>query len=211
MAVVSRTSRTRAPHLGPGRRRPQILDAALAIASRDGISAVTMAAVASALDVTRPVVYAAYPSRSEILGALIAREETYLGEALSSILRDRRVNATESVFVEGFQSLLEAVDARPESWQLLYGNPDAEVTDLFGRGRTFVLARCCDLLRPTLAAWETQDADRKLPALVEFWVSAGEGAVRTLLASQEAGDGAWTPYDLGAFVGASVYRGLRGA
>ncbi|MCF8571626.1 TetR/AcrR family transcriptional regulator [Gordonia sp. HY002] len=211
MTVDRRTSRARAPHLGPGRRRPQILDAALEIASRDGISSVTMAAVASALDVTRPVVYAAYSGRSEILRALIEREEHYLGESLSSILRNRRVDATESVFVEGFQSLLEAVDARPQSWRLLYGNPDAEVTDLFGRGRAIVLARCCDLLRPTLDAWGTEDAVRKLPALVEFWVSSGEGAVRTLLESREAGDERWTPHDLGAFVGAAVYRGLRDA
>ncbi|GAA4671247.1 hypothetical protein GCM10023197_28250 [Gordonia humi] len=203
--------RSRAAHLGPGRRRPQILDAALAIANENGVSAITMASVASALDVSRPVVYSAYPSRGEILTALIQREENYFGESLSSVLRDRSVNATEHVFVEGFQSLLEAVDARPEAWRLLYGSTDPEASELVGRGRAFVVERCSELLRPTLRAWGTDDADRKLAALVEFWVSSGEGAVRTLLASRASSDGVWTPYDLGAFVGSAVYRGLRQA
>jgi hypothetical protein len=62
-------------------------------------------------------------------------------------------------------------------------------------------------LRPTLRAWGTEDAERKLPVLVELWVSAGEGAVRTLL----SGACDWTAHDLGAFVGAAVYRALRKA
>lgn len=211
MSVDHHASRRRAAHLGPDRRRPQVLDAALDIASHEGVSAVTIAAIASALDVTRPVVYSAFPSRSAILSALIVREEHYLGQALSTILRDRRVDATEAVFVDGFRALLEAVDARPQSWMLLYGNPDTEVSDLFGRGRAFVLARCSELLRPTLDAWGTDDADLKLPALVEFWVSSGEGAVRTLLSEDLDAGPRWAPRDLGSFVGSAVYRGLRDA
>lgn len=119
-----RTSKKRrAPHIGPERRRPQILDAALEIAADSGVSAVTMVAIAEHLQVTRPVIYACYQSRTEILAALIAREELYFGEALSGILRDRRVDATASVFVDGFQSLLRAVQARPRAWRLLYGSP----------------------------------------------------------------------------------------
>ncbi|WP_442905163.1 TetR/AcrR family transcriptional regulator [Gordonia sp. MMO-8] len=202
-------SRNRAEHLGPDRRRPQILDAALQIANEDGISSVTIASIASSLDVTRPVVYACFSSRSEILAALIDREERYLGEALPGILRARAVDATEAVFIEGFQALLAAVAARPQAWRLLYGNPDAEVTELFGRGRAIVVERCRQLLAPTLDAWGTDDAERKLSALVEFWVSSGEGAVRTLLGSDS--DHSMTPHDLGAFIGAAVYRGMRSA
>ncbi len=204
-----RSARSRAEHLGPERRRPQILDAALRIANDDGISSVTIASIASSLDVTRPVVYACFSSRSEILSALIDREEQYLASALPGILRAREVDATESVFVEGFQALLTAVAARPQAWRLLYGNPDTEVTELFGRGRAIVVARCQQLLAPTLNAWGTVDAEQKLPALVDFWVSSGEGAVRTLLSSE--GDHAMTPESLGALIGAAVYRGMRSA
>lgn len=199
--------RQRAQHLGPQRRRPQVLDTALAIAVEHGIAAVTMAAIAERMRVTRPVVYACFADRVELIEALIEREENYLLDGVREVLPERTVNADETVFVEGFRALLEKAAARPDAWRLMYGNPDPAVADSFGRGRGAAIERCTRLLRPTLHAWGTEDADRKLPVLVELWVSAGEGAVRTLL----AGEGDWTPHDLGAFVGAAVYRALRHA
>ena len=50
--------RVRAAHLGPERRRPQVLDAALKIAVERGSHAVSMEAVAQSMGVTKPVVYA---------------------------------------------------------------------------------------------------------------------------------------------------------
>ena len=199
--------RQRAQHLGPERRRPQVLDTALAIAVEHGIAAVTMAAVAERMNVTRPVVYACFPDRVELIEALIEREESFLVGGLLEVLPHRDVDAGETVFIDGFRALLEQAADRPDAWRLLYGNPDPAVADSFGRGRKLAVERCTTLLRPTLRAWGTEDAERKLPALVELWVSAGEGAVRTLL----AGEGDWDPQSLGAFVGAAVYRALRHA
>ncbi len=199
--------RQRAQHLGPERRRPQVLDTALEIAVESGIAAVTIAAVADRMKVTRPVVYACFADRVELIEALMRREEDYLLRGILDVLPRRRVEADEAVFVEGFRALLHVVANRPESWRLLYGNPDPAVADSFGRGRQLAVERCTRRLRPTLRAWDTADADRKLPALVELWVSAGEGAVRTLL----SGEGEWTPDTLGEFVGAAVYRALRHA
>ncbi|GAA5101791.1 TetR/AcrR family transcriptional regulator [Nocardia iowensis] len=199
--------RQRAPHLGPERRRPQVLDTALAIAVEHGIAAITMAAVAERMNVTRPVVYACFADRVELIEALIQREESYLIDGLLEVIQRRNVDADETVFIEGFRALLEKAAVRPDAWRLLYGNPDPAVADSFGRGRALAVERCTILLRPTLRAWGTEDADRKLPVLVEQWVSAGEGAVRTLLADT----GEWTPQELGAFVGAAVFRALRHA
>ncbi|RJO76683.1 TetR/AcrR family transcriptional regulator [Nocardia panacis] len=199
--------RARARHLGPGRRRPQVLDAALEIAVAEGIAAVTMAAVAERMQVTRPVVYACFADRVELLGALLEREEKYLIDGLREVLPARDVDADEAVFVAGFRALLVKSAARPAAWRLLYGNPDPAVANSFGRGRALAVERCRQLLRPTLRAWGIEDADRKLPALVELWVSAGEGAVRTLLTGEQD----WTPEALGAFVGSAVYRALRHA
>ncbi|MEV5648377.1 TetR family transcriptional regulator [Nocardia sp. NPDC052254] len=198
--------RQRAQHLGPERRRPQVLDAALRIAVDDGVAAVTIAAIADRLEVTRPVVYACYADRVELINALIQREESYLLSGIVDTLPRRRVEADEEVFVDGFRALLETVTKRPDTWKLLYGNPDPAVASSFGRGRRFAVERCTRRLRPTLEAWGIADAEHKLPALVELWVSAGEGAVRTLMASEN-----WNPQDLGAFVGAAVYRALRSA
>jgi len=199
--------RQRAQHLGPERRRPQVLDIALQIAVEHGIAAVTIAAVSERMNVTRPVIYACYADRVELIDALIQREEGYLLAGILGVLPRRRVEADEEVFVEGFRALLETIVARPATWRLLYGNPDPAVAKSFGRGRRVAVDRCRRRLRPTLLAWGTNEADRKLPALVELWVSAGEGAARTLLSHP----GEWTPQDLGAFVGAAVYRALRSA
>lgn len=199
--------RQRAQHLGPERRRPQVLDTALAIAVEHGVAAVTMAAIAERMNVTRPVVYACFPDRVELIEALIQREESFLVGGVLEVLPPRDVDADETVFVDGFRALLEKAAERPDAWRLLYGNPDPAVADSFGRGRRLAIERCTTLLRPTLRAWGTEDAERKLPALIELWVSAGEGAVRTLL----AGEGGWDPQNLGAFVGAAVYRALRHA
>ncbi|MFI6364670.1 TetR/AcrR family transcriptional regulator [Nocardia sp. NPDC050630] len=199
--------RQRAQHLGPERRRPQVLDTALAIAVEHGVAAVTMAAIAERMNVTRPVVYACFPDRVELIEALIQREESFLVGGVLEVLPPRAVDAGETVFVDGFRALLEKAAERPDAWRLLYGNPDPAVADSFGRGRRLAIERCTTLLRPTLRAWGTEDAERKLPVLVELWVSAGEGAVRTLLADE----GGWDAQSLGAFVGAAVYRALRHA
>ncbi len=199
--------RQRAQHLGPERRRPQVLDTALAIAVEHGIAAVTMAAIAERMNVTRPVVYACFADRVELIEALIQREEGYLVSGVLEVVTPRDVDADETVFVEGFRALLAKAASRPDAWRLVYGNPDPAVASSFGRGRALVVERCAKLLRPTLRAWGTADAERKLPVLVEQWVSAGEAAVRALLADKDG----WTPADLGAFVGAAVYRALRNA
>lgn len=86
------TVRERAAHLGPERRRPQVLDAALAIAVSDGIAAVTIGAVAQRLKVTRPVVYSCFPDRVELLRALLERELALLVQGRS--MRCRTVART---------------------------------------------------------------------------------------------------------------------
>ncbi len=145
--------RQRAQHLGPERRRPQVLDTALRIAVEDGIAAVTVAAVAERMSVTRPVIYACFADRVELIDALIQREEGYLLDGIVATLPRRRVEADEEVFVEGFRALLETVATRPDTWKLLYGNPDPAVANSFGRGRALAVTRCTRRLRPTLRAW----------------------------------------------------------
>lgn len=166
--------RPRAQHLGPQRRRPQVLDAALAIAIEQGIAAVTIAAVAERMKVTRPVVYACFPDRVALIEELIRREEGYVADGVFDALRERDVDAGEPVFVEGFRALLEVVAARPESWLLLYGNPDPAVAGSFGRGRALVVQRCTRLLRPTLRAW----ASRMPTVSCRCWSSSGSRPVR---------------------------------
>jgi AcrR family transcriptional regulator len=201
-------TRSRAAHLGPDRRRPEALDAALAIVTESGTRQVSMGAIAERMGVTRPVVYACFPSRVDLVTALLEREEQYLLEGvLAAMPSGRRPDDAELVFVEGFQALLATVARRPASWRLVFDtSPGADVAERFARSRAIVADQFARLIRPSLEQWGTTDAERKLPVLVELFMSSGEGAVRALLANDD-----WSPAELGDFVGRAVYRALRGA
>ena len=61
----------RAAHLGPERRRPMVLDAAFELFLEHGYEGTSMEAIARATGVTKPVVYACYPSKEELFKALL--------------------------------------------------------------------------------------------------------------------------------------------
>jgi len=209
MAVGTVESRSRAAHLGPERRRPQVLDAALAIAIEHGVREVTIGAVAERLNVTRPVVYSCFADRIELLHALLDRESAILRADATEALRHGHPEGDEAVFVAGFQALLAAVDRRPDPWRLIMSaDPDRAVAEHFQSNRTAIADQFANLLQPALKHWHTTNPERKLPVLVEQFMSACEGAVRTLL--RDSGHD-WSPGTLGEFIGSAVYRAFRAA
>ena len=209
MAVGTVETRSRAAHLGPERRRPQVLDAALAIAIEHGVREVTIGAVAERLDVTRPVVYSCFADRVELLHALLDRENNILLADATEALRHGHPEGDEAVFVAGFQALLAAVDRSPDSWRLMMSaEPDPAVAEHFQADRTAIANEFAKLLRPALKHWQTTNPEQKLPVLVEQFMSACEGAVRTLL--RDSGQ-EWSPGTLGEFIGSAVYRAFRAA
>lgn len=210
-ATVTRAAvhRRRAAHLGPERRRPQVLDAAKAIALHGGIPAVTIGAVAERLGVTRPVVYACFADRVELIKALLAREEQkLLAGVLAAYPTPDRQQRTQQAFVGGMQALLRTVAEQPDSWRTLFWcNPGPDVAELFAQGRRRVAEQFAGLIQPDLQRWEMRDATRKLPVLVELFVSMGEAGVRSLLAP----DNTFDPDELGELVGRAAYRAVRHA
>ena len=78
--------RTRAPHLGPERRRPLVLDAALQVYLRTGFDGASMDAIAAEAGVTKPVLYDCYPNKRELFAALLQREALRLLQATASSL-----------------------------------------------------------------------------------------------------------------------------
>jgi len=210
MSVENRkTERIRAAHLGPERRRPQVLDAALSLAVEHGVRAVSMEAVALRLGVTKPVVYSCFGSREELLTALLVREEQKLFAGVMSALPPvSDFNNPERLLIDGFQALLKVVSTHADSWQLVFAiDPDPAIAERYGRARRLVTQRVAELMEPGLVAWNVNDIARKLPVLVELFMSIGDGAVRTVL----QGKGEWTPEDLGAFIGRIVLGGLQKA
>ena len=205
----ARNERTRAPHLGPERRRPQVLDAALKLAIGRGSHAVSMEAVAQSLGVTKPVIYACFASREELLQALLTREEQRLFQAVLAALPGRpSFDRPEQLLVEGFQALLKGVASHADSWRLVFAaEADPAVAGRYKQARGLVAKQVATLMAPGLRAWGIKEVPRKLPALVEFFMSAGDGAVRTLI----SGEGGWSAEELGALVGRLVYGALRRA
>ena len=141
------TRRDRAPHLGPERRRPQVLDAALEIALAEGAAAVTIKSVAIKMGVTRPVVYACYPNRDDLIADLVTREERRLLESVLGALRSPLGSANpEDAFVGGLAAFLRTVAERRDAWRLLLtGEPDKELALACIRAwNDFVIEEWCD-------------------------------------------------------------------
>ncbi|MCV7209702.1 TetR/AcrR family transcriptional regulator [Mycolicibacterium canariasense] len=207
--TVGTAVKRRASHLGPERRRPLVLDAAMEIALADGIPAVTIEAIAARLGVTRPVVYACYANRIDLLTALLEREErTLLEGVLSAYPAPGSFPKTEAAYVAGMQALLGTVAAHPDTWRMLFcANPGRDVAETFSRGRRRIAEQFERLVRPDLVRWGTVDAERKAPVLVELFVSMAESAVRSLLDA----DNAHTAEELGELVGRAAFRAIRGA
>lgn len=206
MAATATASRSRAEHLGPDRRRPQVLDTALVIAAEQGVANVTMAAVAERMGVTRPVVYACYSGRGDVLAALLDREREWALTSMLGMLPPRRTGSIEQMFVDGFRALLANVCERPASWRIIVAaDPDPVLTAALARGRAQIADRVATVMRPLLERWQVDDIDRALPVLTEVFLTICEAAVRMMLDAQQN----WTPESLAEMVGKSAYRALR--
>lgn len=203
---VTTASRARAEHLGPDRRRPQVLDAALEIAAADGVAAVTMAAIAERMQVTRPVVYACYSGRGQVLAALLARETELLVQRLLAMLPPARTGSVEQQFVDGFSVLLTTVRERPASWHIMFtADPDPMLAAAVRRGRAQIATQVGAVMRPLLQRRQVADIDRVLPPLVEVFLAICETAVRMMLDDAAQPD----PDGLAEIVGPAAYRALR--
>lgn len=185
-----------------------MLDAALAIVVANGTAAVTMTSVAEHLGVTKPVVYACFATRDELLLALLEREErALLAGVLDALPELPRFDEPRRLLVDGFRALFAVVAERPESWRIVFAaGADPAVAQRFAQGRALVARQVADLMAPALRRWDVEDIDRKLPVLVETFMGAAEGAVRGML---QVGD-TWTADELGEFVGTTLFRALRG-
>lgn len=206
----TRKTRARAQHLGPERRRPQVLDAALELANEHGLGTVTIGSVATRMGVTRPVVYACYADRVEMINALLDREGGQLLTAVLEALRSSgKAASPEEAFVTGTRSLLRTASERADAWRLLLlGEPDAAMSERFRSARSMVRAESTKWIRPALEEWwETEDLDRKLPVLIELFMAICQTSIRTMLAPGNT----WTSDDLGEFVGRALYRVFRDA
>ncbi|MGH3969106.1 MAG: TetR/AcrR family transcriptional regulator [Mycobacterium sp.] len=206
MTLPKTATRSRAEHLGPERRRPQVLDTALEIAAEQGVANVTMALIAERMEVTRPVVYACYSGRGELLIALLDREREWALASVFAMLPPQRTSSVEQMFVDGFRALLATVRERPASWRIIVtADPDPLLSAAIARGRAQIADQVAAVMRPLLQRRQVDDIDRALPVLTEVFLAICEAGARMMLDSQQN----WTPDSLAEIVGRAAYRALR--
>lgn len=202
-------TRRRAEHLGPERRRPLVLDAALRLFVERGYAGASMDAIAEAAGVTKPVVYECYPSKQELFKALLKREETRLLDAVRAALPETvRVDGVEELLENGFVALLSAAASAPNSWRVVFGSErgsEPAVARRFRRGRETIVAQVQVLVEPVLAAAGIKEAKRRAPLYAELIASIGEGGVRILLEPKSD----WTPEELGTLLAGLAARALQ--
>jgi AcrR family transcriptional regulator len=203
--------RERAEHLGPERRRPMVLDAALRLFVEGGYRGTSMEAIATAAGVTKPVVYDCYPSKEELFRALLEREESRLLAAIGGALpTDINPRDVEGALASGFEAIFTAAIAAPDSWRVLFESEHGAERAVARRaraGRRLVVDQLAGLVEPVLAEVSPDATPGAAPVLAELVVSVGEAGVRILLAKGDR----WTPEELSALMARVAVRGFAAA
>ncbi|UJA21266.1 TetR/AcrR family transcriptional regulator [Thermoleophilia bacterium SCSIO 60948] len=203
--------RPRAPHLGPAKRRPLVLDAALRLIVERGYEATSMGAIAEASGVTKPVVYECFASKNELFSTLLEREERRIVTAVSEAMPriDPATGDIEDVLRRGFTALLSGAREAPDSWRIVF-DPKGGSDPLVEGRRRAVRAAATERLELEIRAVvdarnETSHPERLAAVLAEALISIAESGVRTLLAS----DGDWTPEELARLLARVSARGVE--
>jgi AcrR family transcriptional regulator len=203
----ARDARERAAHLGPERRRPLVLDAAFELFLEHGYEGTSMDAIASAAGVTKPVVYACYPSKEELFKALFRREEARVLGQVQAALPDTAGEDLERTLVDGLTAFLRAVADSPQAYRVVFlaeGGVSAAAAERIRRGREQQVRAVADIARSRLEARELEtDPDTAARLFGEIVVGLAESGARALL----SGGGAWTPETLGRVLGRLAARG----
>lgn len=154
-APPARPRRRNGPRLPPAERREQLLDAARAVVGRDGVSALTMQAVAKQAGVAKPVLYAVFPAAPELLGALLRREHARgMRQVLAALPADLRESDPDEEYEAAVMAFLDAVRDDPVCWRLILQPADGAPADyrgLLADAREGVVARCVQLLETGIA------------------------------------------------------------
>jgi len=203
--------RARAAHLGPDRRRPLVLDAALEIFVERGYRGTSMQAVADAVGVTKPVLYECFQNKDEMLLALLDREERRLLDAITAALpTSPSFDNLEAVLAAGLTAFLVAAGQAPNSWRVVFDarrGSDAVVSTRVWRAREMLLGQLQELVQAYLETVRTDDVERKAPVVAELLASIAESCARMLVL-----DGyPWTAPELATYVSRLLTRGVNRA
>jgi AcrR family transcriptional regulator len=175
-----------------------VLDAAFELFLERGYEGTSMEAVARAVGVTKPVVYACYPSKDELFKALLRREEDRVLAEIAEALPAAADDDLEATLTEGITAFLRAVEASPRAYRVIFlgEGANAAVARRVQAGRERQVEAVAMLARPLLEGDDPSELDRRARLLGQLTVGLAESGARVLLSE----DG-WTPETLGAQLG----------
>jgi AcrR family transcriptional regulator len=194
--------RERAAHLGPEKRRPLVLDAAMSTLLEHGYDGTSMAAIAEAAGVSKPVVYDCFAGKAELMKALFQREEARVMAEIRTSIPALESGDPEHAITEAYTAFLRAVAASPDVYRLILlgeGGVSAAVAGRVRRGRLDQVGRVVEIVGPWL---DSRGIDANPKLLAYAIVGLGEAAARALLG------GVGTPEQVGAEFGRLAARAL---
>lgn len=203
---VGSDERRRADHIGPRRRRPMVLDAALELFAEHGYAGTSMNAIAAAAGVTKPVVYDCFPGKEALFEALLEREERLLMNAIAERLANERdTRDLERMISRGYTAVFEAAAERPAAWKLVFAGADrtGSETSHEARARRSIVQRLSMLIDQPLAELGVRNAQVKAVLMAELLASVAEGCMRQINENPET----WKPEEMGPMLGRLIARG----
>ncbi len=134
-----------------------VLDAAFELFLEHGYEGTSMEAVARAVGVTKPVIYACYPSKEELFNALLRREEDRVLTEIAAALPAAAEGDLGSALTGGLIAFLRAVEASPRAYRVIFlgEGANAAVAHRIQRGRERQVEAVSMLARPLLGDGET--------------------------------------------------------
>jgi AcrR family transcriptional regulator len=150
----------RAEYLGPERRRPLVLDAALEIFAGGGFADASMQAIADRAGVSKAVLYDCFPGgKQEIYYALVERgEQTFMEHMAGVLQRTENLSVEESLRI-GLRAFLDYAEIHPYSFRVIFGEAgtrDPEVARRAERAREQVVAAIRERTRAIMRANERE-------------------------------------------------------
>ncbi len=194
-STAQSVERRRAAHLGPERRRPLVLDAAMDVFLEHGFEGASMDAIAYAAEVSKPVVYDCFASKDELFKALFQREEARVTDEIRAALPAGAPEGAEAALAEGLTAFLRAVAAAPQSYRVILlgeGGMNAAVAKRIRAGRERQVEAAAEATRRWLDPTGELD-ERRARLFGQILVGIGEAGARALLSEGEG----WTPESLG--------------
>lgn len=135
----------RAEYLGPERRRPLVLDAALAIFAEGGFADASMSAVAARAGVSKAVLYDCFPGgKQEIYYALLDRGETDFMSHMFEVLEVTNRLPLEGALRQGLAAFLNWAETHPLGFKVIFGEAgtaDAEIAKRTARAKDRIIEK----------------------------------------------------------------------